>query len=141
MKWFSVKTLYRWSETVPASDTTTKNENPILLEERVVLFKARSIESAIKKAEKEAEAYSTVLVKNSYGHDIQVQYLGCCEAFEMFDNPEDGKEIYSQTNIYPSSLKKEDAIELRFGPELNKEEEAILRRKFEDGKFSRSTQK
>jgi hypothetical protein len=60
--WYAVKTLYR-SEGLGRPTATDSAYDPAatLVEERVVLLKARSFQDAIRAAEKEARAYATGL--------------------------------------------------------------------------------
>ncbi len=73
-KWFGVKTLTRW-ETIgkPKSIDENFDDDATLIEERVVLIKARSFDEAIKKGENEAKKIcqniKTFMVKK-YGKDI-----------------------------------------------------------------------
>lgn len=52
-KWFGVKTLIRW-EAIGKPESIDENfdEDATLVEERIVLFKARSSDEAIKKSGK-----------------------------------------------------------------------------------------
>lgn len=78
-KWFGVKTLYQLEE---------KSVTPGLhcYEERITIWKAESFEEAIEMASLEAQEYA----ENHHG-----MYLGFCQAFEMYNDPQDGAEVYS----------------------------------------------
>ena len=80
-KWFGVKTLTRWEAIgKPKSIDENFDEDATLVEERIVLIKARSFDEAIKKGEKEAENYLDEY-KNFYGQKVKQRYLKVCDAF------------------------------------------------------------
>lgn len=98
--WFGVKTLYA-SEASGKANNKDKfyKKTSVMLEERIVIFKAKSFDEAIKLAEKEARNYSKYSYINPYGEKISTRYLNNCDAFELFDDPESGMEVYSATEI------------------------------------------
>lgn len=103
--WYGVKTLFR-TRTVgrPRNVDANYDREATLVEERVVLFRARNFDEAIDKAEAEAKQYVAGTPRNRYGQRIRQQYLGCCEAFMMFDDPGAGCEVFSSTQLVPESV-------------------------------------
>lgn len=79
-KWFGAKTIYQ------IISNTVRNSNN-LFEERVIILKARSIDQAISKAEKEASLYA------SDGSGIR--YLGYINVFKISD-----EEIQDKTEVF-----------------------------------------
>jgi hypothetical protein len=77
MKWFTVRSIYRFKGFTDHSE---------LYEERVVLFKADDIDSAIAKAEAEAAEYV---------EHLDGEVLPLFQAHWLFDDPADGSEIFS----------------------------------------------
>lgn len=77
-KWFGVKTLYRLEG---------KSVTPGMqcYEERVTIWRADSFEEAIEMASLEAQEYA----------EGTGTYLRFCQAFEMYNDPKDGAEVYS----------------------------------------------
>ena len=74
-KWFGVRTSTRWEAIgKPESIDDNFDEDDTLIEERVVLIKARSFDEAIKKGEKEAKD-ELAEYKNFYGQRISQRYL------------------------------------------------------------------
>ncbi len=130
-KWFGVKTLIRW-ETIgkPKPFDGNFDDDATLLEERIVLIKARSFDEAIKKGEKEAESYS-VEYKNFYGQKVKQRYLKVCDAFELFNEPnENGVEVFSSTEMVSKKVKDFMLIENKFGREESVESFKRKRKKF-----------
>ena len=99
-RWFGVKTIYR---------TTTRDRPRFVdahydpkatsVEERVVVFRAATFQQAIALAEREARAYARGTWTNLYGQRMKQDYLGECDAFEMYDPPAAGVEVYSRTQL------------------------------------------
>lgn len=101
---FGVKTLYRSAPRGrPKGRDRFYAEGVTLVEERVVVFKARSFEEAIKRAEREASVYARDRYRNAYGQVVVTRYLGYCDAYEMSDSLGlSGVEVYSSTEIVPA---------------------------------------
>ena len=55
-------------------------------EERVTLWSASAHDEAIRRAEEEVRDYAT---------DLEGQYTGLAQSFELFDHPGDGAEVFS----------------------------------------------
>lgn len=71
--WYGVRTVFRWGD-------------PPAYEERVLIWRAESLDDAIEQAEQEARAYTDDL-----GHE----YLGLAQAYLIGDDvPESGDEVY-----------------------------------------------
>jgi hypothetical protein len=104
--WYGVKTIYR--TTAQGKPTQTdKYFDPAasLVEERVVLVRARSFDEALAKGEKEARAYAAAGdIRNRYGQRVKQRYLGVADAYEMFDAPGNQVEVYSKTEIVRTSV-------------------------------------
>jgi hypothetical protein len=103
MKWYGAKTLYR-ARAYGGAIATDRYHDPqaSLVEERVVLFRARSFDDAIEKAEKEAATYVKDTHVNPYGQTVRVRYLGDVNVYELFDAPGAGVEVYSRTEFVPA---------------------------------------
>lgn len=80
--WFAVRCIFEtcW----PEPPTTGHN-----YEERVTLWYCRSIERAIKKAEREATNHA-----HTFGNSA-VSFLGLSQAYELAAPPTDGAEVFS----------------------------------------------
>lgn len=136
-KWFGVKTLTR-REAIgkPKSIDENFDEDVTLIEERIVLIKARSFDEAIKKGEKEAKSNLSEY-KNFYGQKIKQRYLEVCDAFELFDEPnENGIEIFSSTEIISDKIKDSTLIENKFG-KIESLQAKKKRRKFWNSELSK----
>ncbi len=135
-KWFGVKTLTRW-ETIgkPKSVDENFDADATLIEERVVLIKARSFDEAIKKGEKEAKNNLSEY-KNFYGQKVKQRYLEVCDAFELFDEPnENGVEVFSLIETVSKKVKDSVLIENKFGKDQTPESFARKREKFWDAEL------
>ena len=98
-KIYAVKTIYR-NKAIGNPKTTDKDYRCDLdmIEERIVLIKARSFSEAIKKGEKEANKYASFESHiNPYGQKVVEKYIGSIDAFEPFDDIAENKEIFSST--------------------------------------------
>jgi hypothetical protein len=104
-KWYGVRTVYR---SVPAGRPQGTDEDyaadVTLVEDRVVLIRARNFEEAIHKGEIEAKAYAAeALHRNPYGQPVQQRFLGYCDAYELWAEPGASIEIFSSTEIVAKS--------------------------------------
>src|SRR5689334_915831 len=115
--WYCVKTLYRWRATgEPDNPDQDFDPDASLIEERIVLIKARSFDEAIEKAEKEAHKYAKQpIYENLYGQTVRTKYLECCEAFELYDPPAANIEIYSATEIVSTKVKDAEIVDRKMG--------------------------
>jgi len=116
-QWFGVKTLYRMSPRGrPKGTDALYAENLSLIEERVVLVRARSFDEAIKKAEKEAREYARERYRNPYGQEVVTRYLGYCDAYDMSpEDPGSGVEVYSRTAVMSGRLSDRRVLEHSLG--------------------------
>lgn len=78
-EWYGVKCIFSHPE-------LEKKENHNVFEERITICKARSLDKAVKKAEKEAKQYAK---------DTGCHYTDVCDAYYMTDELGEGSEIYS----------------------------------------------
>lgn len=117
--WYGVKTLYRWEATGdPVKIDGGYDEEATVLEERVVLIKAVSIDDAIEKAESEANVFSDQNYKNFYGQTVRTRYLGCCDAYDIGEDfIENGVEVFSSRESVRTSIPDSVLIDSRFGKE------------------------
>src|SRR6266545_254334 len=117
--WYGVKTLGVDRDYAP--DGT-------LVEERIVLFRARSCDEAIAKAETEARTYAALPHGgNKYGQRVVHRYLGAREAFELFDPPAAGREVFSSMRVVPADVSDAAIARQMVGSERRP---VRLRRKF-----------
>ncbi len=116
-KWYSVKTLYKiYTVGTPKKTDKYYNNSTNLIEERIVLFKARNFEEAIKKANAEAMQYSTrPYHTNPYGQTVKMKYMNVYDCFELFDEPGNKKEIFSATEIVSNKLSNKKLFSNKFG--------------------------
>jgi hypothetical protein len=106
-----------------------------LLEDRVVLIRASSFESAIQQAENEVREYCRkTRFTNIYGQRVRLKYLGAVDAFWLFDDePSPGCEVYSSTVIVPRSISDSKLVNERFGKRTR--QRARSRYKFVDAEI------
>ena len=115
---FAVKTLYRTTATGrPKRRDEHYDRDTVLIEERVVLFRASTFDSAIKKAEREARKYAAGdCGHNGYGQALATEYLECCDAYETcLERPDEEVEIYSQTEVVSKRRSVESIEKQRLG--------------------------
>ena len=139
LSWFGVKTLHR-VEAVgrPVARDIHFDPSLTLVEERVVLVRARNHADAIRKAEREARRYAAFLTwRNPYGQRLKQRYLGACNSFELFDPPRGGTEVYSDTFLAEKSVPDRKLIANRVVLAESKTIKA-KRRNFLNEKFNQS---
>jgi Domain of unknown function (DUF4288) len=116
--WYGVRTLVRLIAT-GRPKKTDKHFDPMttLVEDRVVLFRADSFDSAIEKAEKEAQQYCRrTRFTNIYGQSVRMKFLRMVDAFSMLDHePVVGSEVYSSTTLVARSVSDAKLIAQRYG--------------------------
>jgi hypothetical protein len=121
--WYGVKSLY---ETVVDGDSSDR-----LVEERVVLVKARSASEAIGRAEREAREYTNGLrYKNRDGQTVITRPLGALDAFSLTGSPASGSEVYSSQRVVDSRMNNKRLFDLLIGPERTSADDEG-RRKYE----------
>jgi Domain of unknown function (DUF4288) len=116
--WYGVRTLIRLIATgKPTRRDEHFDPDSTMVEDRVVLFKAQSLEHAIEQAENEARRYCQAIeFKNMYGQRVRLKYIGAVDAFSMLDNePSPGCEVYSSTSLVPKSISDSRLTNERFG--------------------------
>ncbi len=136
--WFAVKSLYRTVVTEPPK-VTDADYDPAsdLIEERVVLIRARTADKALRLARREANRYAKEDVRtNPYGQQVVTRRLEILESCWLSDSPGDRREIWSSMSRMPSELTDAQLITMRFGPDEG-DESLRLRKKFLNGLFSR----
>ena len=137
-KFFGVRTIYK---TTALGKPKLVDQNYValanLIEERVVLFKAKSFGEAIRKAEKEARLYAKPACVNRYGQRLVTKYLNCCDAFELSDQPKPGAEVYSTTEVIQKPGSLQALLDNRFGKASSVSREKSLRAKFLNVEFAR----
>jgi len=129
--WFGVKTLYR-QEASGKPRTRDRHYDPAvtLVEERVVLFRARSHAEAIRKAEREASRYAASFrERNVYGQRLRNRFLGALDSFELFENPTSGEEVFSTTFLARGNVSDQRLINRRVIVPVKPNEE-LKRRNF-----------
>lgn len=137
LKWFSVKTLYIIKAIgKPRHIDKLYVNKAIQVEERIVLFKAKNESSALAKAEIEAKKYCRYAYVNIYGQKVVTKFLHVSESFELFDNPENGIEIFSSNEIRIEDISKNKLIDMKFGKK-EKDIEIKARRKFLNSDFNK----
>ncbi len=122
----SPKTLYRTSLRGRAVRKDKHFEEDVsLVEERVVLFKARSFDEAIRRAEVEGHAYAARRPHaNRYGQRVEMTFLEACDAFRLFEQPGHGREVYSRTEVIREKVSDAAVIDQLLGADEDEQSEA-----------------
>ena len=135
-RWFGVKTFYR-TRIVGRPSGRDQDYLPGLagVEERVVLFRARDGQSAIRKARREGERYCADLrYENVYGQQVLTELLAYAEAYELENDPGDGTEVFSAIEIIDSREAQASILSRKVGREAGRE----TARMFIEGTLTRS---
>ena len=100
-KWYSVRTLYRSrTEDRPVKPDLSYDPDATLLEERVVLIRAKSRQEAQAKALREAKDYAgTGTFVNPYEQTVRTDLLRTCDVYELHENPADKTEVYVASHL------------------------------------------
>jgi hypothetical protein len=90
--------------------------NSTLIEDRIVLFQAASVDDTIAQAVKEARIYCNLKMVNIYGQRVGIKRLKVCDAYEIIEpKPTAGVEVYSSTDVFRASASDSSLIERRLG--------------------------
>ena len=119
-KWFGVKTLYRVSAEGEPRATDERFDGTVdLIEERVVLIRARSCEEAHRKAAQEAYTYAADFGEhvNPYGQRVHCRFIECLVAYECFDDPVPNAEIFSDTFLIDREMTDDSVVTMRLDTE------------------------
>src|ERR1044072_4641299 len=119
----------------PTSQDASYDSEATLIEERVVLIRARSLDEAISKAESEAKKDASEEFHNPYGQIVKQRYLKACDAFELYDDPDSGREVFSTTALVPKSMSDNEIINQHLGVKESKDG-IQRRRKFFNAELS-----
>jgi len=98
--------VYRWEPNGrPLGTDKCYSKTATLVEERVVILKARGFDEAIKKAEREAREYVADSYRNPYGQKVKCRFLGYCDAYLADGNFfGTGGEVYSATEVVSRAI-------------------------------------
>ena len=135
---FSVKTVYvtRVKGRPKKRHRLSFGPKSVLVEERIVLFKARSHREALRRAEEDARRYvEGRTYTNPYGLEVDRSYSGVADSHELFaDEINSGIEVFSSTRVLPGDPNTEAIANLFLGPEESEGKEGRL--KFLNSKYS-----
>jgi hypothetical protein len=125
--WWVVASLFR-TEIADPPRVIDADYDPdgMLVEQRVVLIRARSHRKALRKGRSEADKYCSKHV-NSYGQRVVWRRLKVLYSGPLFWAPGDGREVWSMTTVAPSSTTDKELETRLFGPDESKE--TLSRRK------------
>ena len=116
-KWFCVKTLYRsYTEGRPVKPDRLYDPDATLIEERLVLLKARDKREAVIKAEREARDYAqkTTYI-NPYEQKVLTRYTGFYDLWEVQGTLQDRQELYSMGRVISRKVSDAKAAFLYIG--------------------------
>lgn len=114
--WFGVKTIYRIEAFGrPQAIDSAYDPDATLIEERIVLFRARSFDEAIRRAEKEATQYAASQHRNPYGQTVKMRYLKSCDAFLMDESPGVSVEVFSATEVVHKQIPDDEILDSKLG--------------------------
>lgn len=79
----------------------------------MILIRGRSLDDALRRGDREAKAYARNRADhvNPFGQLVTLEYLSVADAFQFFEEPDAGVEVYSSTALVPSSRSVVDAGE------------------------------
>jgi hypothetical protein len=136
--WYGVKSAFRVR--LFPKGVNAKSAPRTLIEERVILVRADSFDAALAEGEAEARRYVARPRRrqtNAFGERILTAWLGDLDAFQLFDKPADGAEVFSSTRLVPASKPDSAISNALFGPERKMRGEDLARLRFIGGKIGR----
>ena len=134
--WYGVKTLFRIeAKGRPHATDRDYDSKGTLVEERIILVRARSHREAIWRAESEARRYASDSHVNPYGQTVRMRYLEGCDSYELFHAPRSVSEVFSSTYRIPESVSDNEVCERFLGPD-DSEEDRRLRKRYLNREFS-----
>lgn len=94
----------------------------ISMEERVLLYRAKSFDEAIALAEDDCKKYEWEW-HNDHGETVSRIYLGECDAFEIKDQVEgeNGTELFSELKFFEAPTSEDDLLSYAFGYDVDEE--------------------
>jgi hypothetical protein len=133
--WFAVKSLFR-TEVLgePVGADEEYDAEGTLIEERVVLVRARSLDDALSRGEKEADEYSEDEHVNPYGQTVKWRRIKILEASYVYPLDDKMPEVWSSTSVIPASVADAELEVQRFGP-AESADALGLRRKYLDAQL------
>jgi hypothetical protein len=119
LKWFGVQTFYRTRVVGPPSGRDHDYVPGLAsVEERIVLFRARNGQSALRKALREAKSYCAGFAyKNVYDQQVITEFIEYAEAYEIDDDPADGTEVFSRIETIGSRETSASVLKRKLGRE------------------------
>ena len=112
-----MKTLYRIEPVGrPLGRDHLYSKDMTMIEERVVLVKARSCDDAIRIGQAEARRYSSGSHRNPYGQRVRTRRLRCIEAYDINEPVREMTEVYSSTQVVPRRVTDIAIVSRMFGP-------------------------
>ena len=135
-RWFAVRTLFRWEATGrPSAVDADFDPDLTLVEDRLVLVKARDGAEAVRKGETEAKRYAAFGWRNPYGQRVRTRYLGACDAHEIDeDDLGPNVEIFADLHGVPKEATDRALVGRFLGSALSARE-VRRRRKFADAEL------
>jgi hypothetical protein len=104
-----------------------------MIEERVLLIRARSFDEAIRRAESEARAHADGVPAylNRRGERVETRYLGECDPVELGEELGHGVEVYWFMRVVGSRTSTERLAAMMLKPLVIDEKERRRRASFE----------
>jgi hypothetical protein len=123
MKWFGVQTFYRTRiEGSPSGRDEKYVPGLSSVEERVVLFRARNGQSAIRKALREGRRYCAGTAStNVYDQRVVTELLRYAVAHEMDGEPGEGTEVFSAIELAAARESSASILKRKAGREAGAE--------------------
>ena len=138
-KWFAVKSVFRTAASgAPLGTDAAFDPSTTLVEERVVLFRARSHREALVRAEREARVYAADCDhRNPYGQAVACQSLALMDSYQLFTAPGSGSEAYSRTQVVSRSVPDASVVRALLGSARESARERRQRRNVLDIVFNK----
>jgi hypothetical protein len=115
-EWFGVKTLYRVApEGRPLGKDRFYSASMTLIEERVIVVRARSADEAARMGRREAAQYARGHRRNPYGQRVRVRFMGYIYVYDIDQPVREGIEVFSTTEVMSRAVPDRAVIRRQIG--------------------------
>jgi hypothetical protein len=128
LKWFGVRIfLRRVARGRAIGRDAYYDASGTLVEERIVIVRARDARDAFARMRRRVQSEG-ITYKNAYGQVVKQELLSAWEAYELFDPPSDGAEVFSRTTRVPASTPNRKLVAHFSSPRMSAGEQRKRRR-------------
>jgi hypothetical protein len=111
-----VKTLYRVAaEGRPLARDRFYSSSMTMVEERVIIVRARSADEAARMGRQEAAKYTRGHRRNPYGQRVRIRFMGYVHVYDINEPVREGTEVFSTTEVISRGIQDRSVIRRQIG--------------------------